>query len=105
MAGGLGACAVLLAGSPAGAAPAAGATPGNGPSSYPSISDDGRYVAFAAGAAYLAQFAGGLGDVLVDAKTTALFRAKGDVLAKQKCPVEYRKFLQQAEISSIRAPG
>lgn len=50
---GLGFSAVLLSGAPVAAATATAATPGNGPSSYPSISDDGRYVAFASEASNL----------------------------------------------------
>jgi hypothetical protein len=52
-AAGLAISTVLVGGAPAGAATAAAAAPGNGPSSYPSISDDGRYIAFASEASNL----------------------------------------------------
>lgn len=50
---GLGFSAVMLSGAPVAAATATAPSPGNGPSSYPSISDDGRYVAFASEASNL----------------------------------------------------
>lgn len=54
-------------------------------------------------AAYLAQFTGGIAGVLDDQDSIALFRAKGDALAKKQCPTEYQKFLKQAQISSLSA--